>query len=170
MPETKIETRDRLEQLASEVDASGAQLDRLSKEVAQTERAFEQNCRLMKDKREREKQRLQSEYDDAIGRGDITGADKKVQQLQTLHKELIHVAKNCLDGNGLTDLYSKQEAARLHTLRLVSRAGELTKQVKDVSNAARKALAKAGHIADSLRKADRALADRNKLAEEILSE
>ena len=166
---TVVETADVEQQIEKLRDMIG----RLQKEIDQRQANFEINLRQLKRDRDEKIVALRADYDGALNQGDAAGADKVLDEISKVRKDLVNVAKNVADSDSdIADLKKRVNILHLESNNLNELALAYRARVKDLMDQVNELT---GTVTYSIKihsmfELERTIGETKKIAEQILSE
>lgn len=164
-----VEMSDLEQQIEKLRDQSG----RLQKEIEQRQANFEINLRKFKRDRDEKIVALRDDYDGALNRGDAAGANKILDEISKVRKDLVNVAKKVANSDSdIADLKERVNKLHLESNNLSDLALAFHTQVKDLMNQVNELTGTVTYTIEihNMFKLERTIAETKGIAEQILAE
>jgi len=148
-------------------------IELLQKEINQRQANFEINLRQFRRDRDEKIVALRADYDGALNRGDAAGADKVLDEISKVRKDLVNVAKNVADSDSdIADLKERINKLHLESNNLSELALAFQTRVKDLMNQVSELTGTVTYSIGihSLFQLERTIGETKTIAEQILSE
>lgn len=148
-------------------------IERLQKEIDQRQANIEVNLRQLKRDRDEKIVELRADYDGALNRGDAAGADKCLDEIREVRKNLVNVAKNVADSDSdIADLKERVNKLHLESNSLNESALAFQTQAKNLLGKASELSGTVTYTIEihSMFQLERTIEESKKIAAQILAE